>query len=77
MAVKKKVASSIESVIDKGASVKANGKERFKNILIRMPQGILNELDERIERKPWLNRTQWIVEAIHEKLKSGNDERRM
>jgi metal-responsive CopG/Arc/MetJ family transcriptional regulator len=34
-----------------------------------MPTGILRELDDLVEKKPWLNRTQWIVEAIHDQLK--------
>lgn len=68
MAVKKKVNSSIDSFIDKGADVKANKDKSFKNILIRVPTGILNELDTWVQKKPWINRTQWIVEAIHEKL---------
>lgn len=69
MAVKKKVICSIDSFIDKGADVKANKDKSFKNILIRIPTGILEELDQWLEKKPWLNRTQLIVEAIHEKLK--------
>ena len=70
MAVKKKVSPSIERFIDKGADVKASKDKRFKNILVRMPTSILTQLDSWIENKPWINRTQWIVEAIHEKLKN-------
>lgn len=69
MAVKKKVNESINSFIDKGADVKASKKEGFKNILIRIPESVLSELDYVLEKKPWMARTQWIVEAIHEKLK--------
>jgi metal-responsive CopG/Arc/MetJ family transcriptional regulator len=28
----------------------------------------LDKLDEAVESKQWLTRTQWIVEAIHDKL---------
>jgi hypothetical protein len=69
MPVKKKVTSSIDSFIEKGAQVKASKDRSFKNVLIRMPTGILDELDSWVEKKPWINRTQWIVEAIHERLK--------
>lgn len=71
MAVKKKVSPAVESFIDKGADVKVSkvGKN-FKNVLIRIPTSILAQLDCFIEKKPWLNRTQWIVEAIHDKIKS-------
>lgn len=68
MAVKKVVTKSVYKFIDKGADVKANKDKGFKTILIRIPTGILNELDEELEKKPWLNRTQWIVEAIHDQL---------
>lgn len=71
MAVKKRSTPSVENFIDNGADVKASKEnKRFKNILIRIPAAILTELDFCVEKKPWLNRTQWIVEAIHEKIKS-------
>jgi hypothetical protein len=74
MAVKKKASPSIQRFIDKGADVKASKDKDFKNILVRIPRIILTELDERIEKRPWLNRTQWILEAIHEKLRANSDE---
>lgn len=69
MSVKKKVNSSVASFIDKGAAVKTTKEKSFKNILIRVPETILQAVDAEIEKKPWLTRTQWIVEAMHEKLK--------
>lgn len=69
MSVKRKVPHAMDSFIDKGASVKANKDKSFKNVLIRIPTAILDELDVWLEKKPWLSRTQLIVEAIHEKLK--------
>jgi hypothetical protein len=66
----KKISRSIEAFIDKGADVKSTKDKGFKNVLIRIPNSILEELDELIKKKPWLNRTQWIVEAIHDKIKS-------
>jgi len=74
MTVKKKVNALMDSFIDKGASVKSNKDRDFKNVLIRIPQKILTEIDELLEKKPWLNRTQLIVEAIHEKLKRDSDD---
>ena len=68
MAVKKKVSPAIDNFIDKGADVKANKDRSFQNVLIRVPKSILIRLDEAVQNKPWLSRTQWIVEAIHEKL---------
>lgn len=70
MAVKKKISTSMDKFIDKGAAVKASKEKEFRNILVRIPADILDELDAYlILNKPWLNRTQWIVEAIHERLK--------
>ena len=68
MTVKKKVSAEMENFIDKGADVKASKEKGFKNVLVRMPVGVLTELDEWIQKKPWLNRTQWIVQAIYQKL---------
>jgi hypothetical protein len=68
MAVKRKASPAVSSFIDKGADVKTTKDKEFKNILIRMPISVLSELDAWVEKKPWINRTQWIVEAIHEKL---------
>lgn len=74
MAVKKKMNASVEKFIEQGASVKLVDEKAFKNVLIRIPYGLLLELDEWNTRKPWINRTQWIVEAIHEKLKRDLNE---
>jgi hypothetical protein len=71
MAVKKQMNTSVENFIDKGAGVKATKGSGFKNILIRVPVAILNEMDRKLSEKPWINRTQWIVESIHEKLNKG------
>lgn len=68
MAVKKKITPSVDSFIDKGADVKAKKEKGFKNILVRVPTKILDDLDNLLEQKPWLNRTQLIVESISEKL---------
>ena len=68
MSVKKKVNPSIDKFIDKGADVKASKDEKFKNVLIRIPSDLLSQIDEALEEKPWQNRTQWIVDAIDEKL---------
>lgn len=70
MAVKKKINTSMDKFIDKGAAVKASKEKEFRNILVRIPADILDELDAYlILNKPWVNRTQWIVEMIHEGLK--------
>lgn len=68
MAVKKKISPDMDKFIDKGAGVKPSKECIFKNILVRMPNTILNQIDELVAYKPWVNRTQWIVEAVHEKL---------
>jgi hypothetical protein len=74
MSVKKRATLSVERFIDKGADVKSSKDKNFKNVLVRMPTSILTQLDGWVEKKPWINRTQWIVEAIHEKLKSDCNE---
>ena len=54
--------------IDKGADVKEHKNKGFKNILIRIPMDILEDLDKLLRKKTWLNRTQLIIESLHEKL---------
>ena len=72
MPVKRNLGKSVDSFIGKGADVKTEKNKNFKNILIRVPLGILSDLDALVEKKPWINRTQWIVEAIHEKLQENS-----
>ena len=69
MPVRKKVLPSVVKFISKGADVKVNRDKSFKNILIRVPNTVLIELDDMVQQKPWLSRTQWIVEAILDKIK--------
>jgi len=69
MAVKKRKEASVQDFIDKGADVKASEEKSFKNVLIRMPVCILDEVDQALKKKPWSNRTQWIIDAIYEKVK--------
>jgi len=71
--VVKKVNRSINDFIEKGADVKESKSKDFKNVLFRIPTSVLTELDKLVEKKPWLNRTQWIVEAINDKIKSEYD----
>lgn len=66
--MKKKIDKSIVNFIDRGASVKASNEVAFRNVLVRIPSSMLSVLDDLLKRKPWLNRTQWIVEAIDEKI---------
>jgi hypothetical protein len=73
MSVKKKITHSEKMFVEQHATVKAGRYSDFRNILIRIPIGILNEIDQEIQKKPWINRTQWIVEAIHEKLTDQSD----
>jgi hypothetical protein len=73
MTVRKKATHSVNSFIDRGADVKESKEKEFQNVLFRIPKNILKQLDECIQKKPWINRTQWIVEAIHEKLNKESE----
>jgi hypothetical protein len=68
MVVKKKIDLSVKDFIDNGAEVRAIKKYGYKNVLIRIPNEILNHVDIAVEKKPWCTRTQWIVDAIYEKV---------
>ena len=69
MAVKKKILKNVSTFIEKGADVKAKKGSKFKNVLVRIPTEILEEISFLIKMKPELNRTLWIIEALREKLK--------
>ncbi len=73
MTVRKQTHSDMQKFIDKGANVKPCKNKSFTNVLIRIPSFMLAIVDEMLESKPWLSRTQWMVEAINEKLKKEND----
>ena len=74
MAVKKQVDRSVEKFIDKGADVKSNKKDKeAKSILVRFPMSMLNELAERKKKKPWFNRTQFIVDAVDDWLNKKSE----
>lgn len=40
----------------------------FSNILCRIPNELLQKVDECVKHKPWLTRTSWINEAIQTSL---------
>lgn len=60
----------IHSFIEKGGDVASDKKKNveFTVLSIRVPNIILKELDEELEKKPWVSRNHWIVEALAEKL---------
>ncbi len=73
MSIKKRVESpkfiedlKREIFINNGGQVKADQKDKveFSNILIRVPNSILKDVGICLSRKPWMNRTQWVMEAI-------------
>ena len=77
MSIKKKIENENseigrkhETFISKGGDVASDKKEanEFINILLRMPTDMLKTIDIFLKKKPWTTRTQWIVEAIHDKL---------
>lgn len=45
-----------------------NPIQKWTNLCLRVPNIILKELDEELEKKPWVSRNHWIVEALAEKL---------
>ena len=66
----KEIEKKHREFINKGGSVASDKKAKgdFTNVLIRVPVSILERVDRCVERKPWMNRTQWILEAIDKKL---------
>lgn len=69
MAVKPRTEKEIEAFIEEGASVKSDKVVTpCSMIQLRTPICYLERIDECIRKEPHLNRTQWIMGAIVEKL---------
>lgn len=71
---KKQSERSIEEIVNKGAPVKEDvkqehQKEIWKLVPVRMPEKLLKELDEKIEKRIGLSRNAWILESIQKNLK--------
>ena len=77
MSVKKSIATfdekQVEKLIAKGALVKEDVKpvdqKTHVHLNLRMPQFLLNRLDEVVSNRIGMSRNAWIVEAINEKIK--------
>lgn len=63
----------IKKLIDKGAPVKDDMKEddskKWTNINLRIPQEMLNEIDEVVKNTVGITRTGWILQTIQKELK--------
>jgi hypothetical protein len=70
MAVKKKKEPSVQDFIDKGADVKASKVKKSHQVLLNIPMEMLDELDAAVAKKSWGKRTEWILEAIYQRLRS-------
>jgi hypothetical protein len=82
---KKKSEEDINEIISMGAPVKEDlkkeeikeevkkeeKKEKWKLIPVRMPEKLVKELDDKIEKRIGLSRNAWILEAIQKNLKDA------
>lgn len=68
---------NIDALIDKGAKVKEDAKvdheKKWTMINVRIMSVMLKEIDQAVSNRVGISRTGWILEAIHEKLKKGNE----
>lgn len=74
MGVRKPLAKvDVEALIDAGAKVKEDYKKESKEWIkfnVRISKDMLKDVDEAVGERVGITRTGWILEAIHEKLKS-------
>ncbi len=61
----------IEELIDRGAKVKEDNKQKTQwvNLNLRIPSKMLDEVSKEKNERVGISRTGWILEAIQEKLK--------
>lgn len=45
----------------------------FREILLRVPNSLIQAISKDLEGKPWMNRTQWIMDAIAAKIEGKNE----
>lgn len=66
----------IEKLIAKGASVREDLKreeKKFTNLNLRMPTEMLKKVNDALQERIGISRNGWILEAIQEKLREGNE----
>lgn len=73
MTIKRKAEIDRLNFISKGGAVSSDKKEKgeFRDVLLRVPNFILEHIAQDIEKRPWLNRTQWILDAVAEKIEAS------
>lgn len=77
MTIKKKIEKENtlrDQFISKGSDIHLSKKLAFRNVLLRFPGTVLNDLDERLKKSQWLSRNAWIMQAIQEKLNKEENE---
>ncbi len=77
MTIKKKIEKEVflrDQFISKGSDIPFSEKLAFRNVLVRFPATILNNLDERLKKAQWLSRNAWIMQAIQDKLNKDENE---
>lgn len=69
---KMKEEADVEALIDSGAKVKEDLKQKKKwpIINLRISEEMLKEVDQAVSHRVGITRTGWILEAIHEKLRN-------
>ena len=58
-------------IIDKGQKNYIH-KIESTSVLFRIPISILEKVDAKVKERPWMTRTQWIMEAIEVKLNENS-----
>lgn len=58
----------IQKFIDKADKEPVEKKQEWKNILLRIRQDLLKDIDIQVENRIGMNRTAWILEAVQEKI---------
>jgi hypothetical protein len=74
MGVRKQLGKvDVDALIDNGAKVKEDFKKETKEwsmINLRISREMLEDVDRAVNERVGITRTGWILEAIHEKLKT-------
>jgi hypothetical protein len=58
----------MDGLLEKYRPSTKKAKTEFTNVLTRIPSSVLERVDAKVKEKPWMTRTQWIIEALITKL---------
>ena len=72
---KKNIENLRKEFIQKGSNISSqNEAPEYTNICLRIPKTMIHQIDKKTRELPGYSRNTWILQALHEKLKTEERE---